>query len=166
MLFRSAIHEHLLTLSTDFPVVLNMANLPTRCHLHLSQLHSKFSEVEFVRLATMIVSDFGAAKGYLTLSTAVLSCGLFCVAFYLIDAIYSLFLGPLAKIPGPKSRALSYLPLSKGEWTGTNVQDALELHEQYGRVVRMGPKSVSFIGSPEIWYAAIMFNKKIGRAHV
>jgi cytochrome P450 len=59
--------------------------------------------------------------------------------------IYRVYLSPLAKYPGPKLYATSSLPhirlVLRGEWAWR----VLEWHKQYGPVVRVGPREISYI---------------------
>ncbi|KAL2018184.1 hypothetical protein VTK56DRAFT_1157 [Thermocarpiscus australiensis] len=70
--------------------------------------------------------------------------------YFLVGGIYYAFLHPLAKLPGPKLYACSYLPymyyLLRGEWP----QKLKQLHDRYGPVVRFTPNNVSFT-TPGAW---------------
>jgi hypothetical protein len=57
--------------------------------------------------------------------------------------IYYRFLTPLAKIPGPFSASLSRLWLMRNSVRGDMHQTYINLHRQYGPVVRTGPTEVS-----------------------
>jgi hypothetical protein len=57
--------------------------------------------------------------------------------------IYYRFLTPLAKIPGPFSASLSRLWLIRHSVRGDIHQVFIDLHRQYGPVVRTGPTEVS-----------------------
>ena len=51
---------------------------------------------------------------------------------------------PLSRIPGPKTFALTKWRLAFEDLQGTRSRKIWELHQQYGPVVRVGPKEVSF----------------------
>ncbi|KAH7406481.1 cytochrome P450 [Phaeosphaeria sp. MPI-PUGE-AT-0046c] len=52
-------------------------------------------------------------------------------------------LNPLSRIPGPKSYAFTRWRLAKDDW-GRRTRTIQKLHQQYGPVVRIGPKEVHF----------------------
>ncbi|GJD03537.1 trichothecene C-15 hydroxylase [Colletotrichum higginsianum] len=57
---------------------------------------------------------------------------------------YNLYLHPLAKVPGPKLYAISWLPrLWHQQIRGTHWKNLVALHDKYGRIVRTGPDEVS-----------------------
>ena len=58
--------------------------------------------------------------------------------------IFNLFLSPLAKYPGPKLWAISYIPSQIVLFQGRNHKKMLALHDNYGPVVRTGPTTLSF----------------------
>ncbi|EXJ67488.1 uncharacterized protein A1O5_09501 [Cladophialophora psammophila CBS 110553] len=65
------------------------------------------------------------------------------VASYIFQALYNIFLHPLARIPGPwvaKVSANYLVPASAGLH---RAQSLRELHNQYGPVVRVGPNEIS-----------------------
>ncbi|KAK7192675.1 hypothetical protein DPSP01_006894 [Paraphaeosphaeria sporulosa] len=64
--------------------------------------------------------------------------------------IYSLYIHPLSKIPGPKLWAVSRIPFARSFIAGTAVQDIEKLHRRYGPVVRTQPNAVSF-AHPDAW---------------
>jgi Cytochrome P450 len=59
-------------------------------------------------------------------------------------AIYNVTLHPLAKYPGPKLWAASFIPDSLSSFNGRHVNDISALHRRYGPVVRTGPSSLSY----------------------
>ncbi|KPI45628.1 putative sterigmatocystin biosynthesis monooxygenase stcF [Cyphellophora attinorum] len=67
------------------------------------------------------------------------------VTFVVAGAIYRLYLHPLAKYKGPKLFALTNLVqirlVVRGEW----VHRVLELHKQYGPIVRVAPNEISYV---------------------
>ncbi|KAL8669933.1 MAG: hypothetical protein Q9168_005498 [Polycauliona sp. 1 TL-2023] len=66
----------------------------------------------------------------------------FCCA---IKAIHSLFWHPLSHFPGPLSHACSGLPYVYHQVSGNLAVKFLELHEEYGPVVRTAPNELSFV---------------------
>ncbi|KAK4953295.1 hypothetical protein LTR10_009004 [Elasticomyces elasticus] len=78
--------------------------------------------------------------------------------------IYSLYLSPLAKIPGRKLDALSRIPYVRRLLSSTTVTDLTQLHEWYGDVVRFSPTEVSFI-TEEAWQAICGFRTGPWRGH-
>ncbi|ERS98798.1 benzoate 4-monooxygenase cytochrome P450 [Sporothrix schenckii 1099-18] len=66
------------------------------------------------------------------------------VAIFAVQAIYSVFFSPLARIPGPKLYALTSWRLAYDDWSGARTRKLYRLHTQYGPVVRVGPNEVSF----------------------
>ncbi|PSR86991.1 putative benzoate 4-monooxygenase cytochrome P450, partial [Coniella lustricola] len=58
--------------------------------------------------------------------------------------VYNLFLHPLSKIPGPKARAASNLPNIISLISGVDFENVKELHDKYGKVVRLAPDILSF----------------------
>jgi hypothetical protein len=86
---------------------------------------------------------------------ALLSAALYLLAlyvvYYLAQAIHGAFLGPLSKIPGPKIRALSNIPLQWSKFSGTEVQEVARLHARYGHVVRAAPRTISYTNGATAW---------------
>ncbi|TLS25456.1 hypothetical protein PpBr36_06850 [Pyricularia pennisetigena] len=75
------------------------------------------------------------------------------VLYRLYRIIYNLYLHPLAKVPGPKLYAISWIPrLWRQHVKGAHHKDLIDLHEKYGTSVRVGPDEVSN-ASPEAWEA-------------
>lgn len=59
--------------------------------------------------------------------------------------IYRIFFHPLAHIPGPFLASFSGSWRQKRYWAGTWHDDVLELHRNYGRVVRIAPNEISIV---------------------
>lgn len=76
--------------------------------------------------------------------------------------IYNLYFHPLAKFPGPKSRAATYIPYSYASVKGRHGHAVKELHEQYGDVVRISPNELSFTTS-EAW--KVIYGVRPGHPH-
>lgn len=66
------------------------------------------------------------------------------VTIFFYRLCLSLFLGPLARLPGPKCFALTSLRLMYEDYRGSRTRTINALHQKYGAVVRVGPKEVSF----------------------
>jgi hypothetical protein len=62
-----------------------------------------------------------------------------------ISRLYSAFLHPLSKYPGPKLWALSTIPYEIHFFRGDLPYAVSELHEKYGPVVRISPNELSYI---------------------
>ncbi|KAI0125397.1 cytochrome P450 3A17 [Xylariales sp. AK1849] len=69
--------------------------------------------------------------------------------------IYRLFFHPLASFPGPKLNAVSYMPYLFGDKIqGRLAKDMLNIHGEYGPIVRISPDRLSIDGSigwPEVF---------------
>ena len=78
------------------------------------------------------------------MAVSVLAIVAFAIAYLLYTFIDSLFLNPLAKIPGPKLFALTRLRLAYEDYVGTRTRTFAKLHQKYGPVVRVGPNEVIF----------------------
>ena len=59
--------------------------------------------------------------------------------------VYNIYWHPLAKFPGPKLRASSFLPYYWALWLGIEPFTTKTIHEDYGQVVRINPNTLSFI---------------------
>ncbi|PPJ51845.1 hypothetical protein CBER1_09565 [Cercospora berteroae] len=62
------------------------------------------------------------------------------------SVLYTAFLGPLSKFPGPRLRALTPLPDLLTVCSGNDAEAAIRLHASYGPVVRVAPNKLSFAG--------------------
>ncbi|KNG87164.1 benzoate 4-monooxygenase cytochrome P450 [Aspergillus nomiae NRRL 13137] len=78
----------------------------------------------------------------MTITVAAIATG--SVAFLLYYIYWSLFSSPLARIPGPKSFALTKWRLAYEDYKGSRTRKIHALHERYGPVVRIGPNEVAF----------------------
>jgi len=88
------------------------------------------------------------------------------LAYYVIYAAYAVTLSPLAKVPGPVARKVSYLPCVIMNMRGRESHAVRDLHRKYGPVVRVNPEMVSFTG-PTAWkeiygYPGVKKFKKFG----
>ncbi|KAJ5930882.1 cytochrome P450 monooxygenase [Penicillium verhagenii] len=66
------------------------------------------------------------------------------------NVIYNLFFHPLSRYPGPISHAISRLPYCYRACNGTLPFDMLEMHKQYGDIVRIAPDELAF-SHPDAW---------------
>ena len=66
-------------------------------------------------------------------------CSLLCLI------VYRIAFHPLRNIPGPFLAKLTGHWRNDRTWRGTWHDDILQLHERYGRVVRIAPNEVSVV---------------------
>jgi cytochrome P450 len=78
------------------------------------------------------------------MATATAIAATLVAAFLFYQLCRSLFFSPLARIPGPKSFAITRWRLAYEDYRGTRTRKIFELHKRYGPVVRVGPTEVSF----------------------
>ncbi|KAK8037655.1 Cytochrome P450 [Apiospora marii] len=64
--------------------------------------------------------------------------------------VYNLLFHPLRKYPGPKLWAATQLPYLRNWIGGYAPQKILELHHQYGDVIRVAPNELSYL-RPDAW---------------
>ena len=64
--------------------------------------------------------------------------------FLLYSLCGGLFFGPLARLPGSKTFALTKMRLAYEDYKGTRTRKINALHNQYGTAVRVGPNEVAF----------------------
>ena len=64
--------------------------------------------------------------------------------------MYNIFFHPLRRFPGPRSHAASNIPYVISQLRGDLQHHIVELHEQYGEVVRVLPNELSF-SSADSW---------------
>lgn len=75
---------------------------------------------------------------------ALLVAGVLTLAIIVYQLCVSLWFSPLARIPGPKSFALTGFRLAYEDYKGTRTRTIQSLHAIYGSAVRIGPNEVSF----------------------
>jgi hypothetical protein len=63
------------------------------------------------------------------------------VHYFVLEPLWA---SPLARIPGPKSFALTKWRLAYEDWKGARTRSIHRLHQRYGPVVRIGPSEISF----------------------
>lgn len=78
------------------------------------------------------------------MSLSIAAAFTFIVAVLLYHLCSSLFFSPLARIPGPKSFALTGARLACEDYKGGRTRKINALHRKYGPVVRVGPNEVTF----------------------
>lgn len=66
------------------------------------------------------------------------------------SAVYNVFFHPLAAFPGPLLHSASRLAYVAQFTRGTLFLDLLEMHKQYGDIVRIAPDELSF-AHPDAW---------------
>jgi hypothetical protein len=59
--------------------------------------------------------------------------------------MYSVFLSPLSKYPGPRLWAMTTIPYDIYLFRGMLPFKVADLHEKYGPVIRIGPNELSYI---------------------
>lgn len=96
-------------------------------------------------------------RSYLTLLIPPLL--LIYISYLLAFRIYRAFLGPLSSFPGPKANAISIFPWIVTTWQGKDNIDLTNLHQTYGKVVRIAPNQLSFIGDAQVWKDVHGFRK-------
>ena len=67
----------------------------------------------------------------------------------ILYVLYNIYLHPLAKYPGPKLHAASYLPQFLARGKG-DIKYIKGLHDKYGSIVRVAPNELSFT-NPQAW---------------
>ncbi|KAI1830212.1 hypothetical protein DTO006G1_8639 [Penicillium roqueforti] len=81
----------------------------------------------------------------------VLLTGLFTAILYLASkVIYNVYFHPLSRFPGPLEHKISRLPYVYRSIRGTLPFDMLEMHQQYGNIVRIAPDELAF-SHPDAW---------------
>ena len=65
--------------------------------------------------------------------------------YWTISTLYCLFFHPLRNVPGPFLAKVSQLWRNYRYFRGTWHDDAIDIHEKYGRLVRIAPNEVSFV---------------------
>ncbi len=70
--------------------------------------------------------------------------------YYATYAVYNLYFAPLAKFPGPRLSAISRLPFVGAHLKGKLHDYFIDLHAQYGPIVRVAPDELTTI-SPSAW---------------
>lgn len=84
------------------------------------------------------------------------------ILYRIVVIIYNVYFHPLAKFPGPKSRAATFIPYAYASVRGRHGHCVKEIHDQYGHVVRISPNELSFTTS-EAWKA--IYGSQPGQPH-
>lgn len=95
--------------------------------------------------------------------THLLSICLTFVSLYIVSlvasSVYNAYFGPLSHFPGPLSGAFTTWAFIRTTWNGEDNADIPALHRQYGKVVRVAPNQLSFVGDGQIWKDIYGFRK-------
>lgn len=67
------------------------------------------------------------------------------IVYFALAAIHNLYFHSLSRFPGPPLWAVSRIPYAYSLLKGDLTQRTQELHEHYGKVVRLAPNELSFI---------------------
>ncbi|KAL4919151.1 cytochrome P450 [Aspergillus aurantiobrunneus] len=70
--------------------------------------------------------------------------------YLIVLAVYRLYFHPLARLPGPRLRAVSSLPSIYSLLRGRLGFETKQLHDRYGPVVRVSPNELAF-NSAQAW---------------
>lgn len=90
---------------------------------------------------------------------ATLSFAALYIVYLLISSTYEVYFGPLSKFPGRKSWAFSKLPRIITMVGGNDATVLAKLHQQYGPVVRTGPRDLSYASGASAFKDIYGFNK-------
>ncbi|KAG9561451.1 cytochrome P450 monooxygenase, partial [Aureobasidium melanogenum] len=71
------------------------------------------------------------------------------LVYHVFSVVYSVFFGPLSKVPGPWYLAASRIPYIRQNLNGTVLPWMQELHEKYGPMVRYTPNEISVISGKD-----------------
>ncbi|KAG4424660.1 hypothetical protein IFR04_002193 [Cadophora malorum] len=82
--------------------------------------------------------------GIINLPLILLTSFLAYITYSLLIALYNMTLHPLAKLPGPKIYGAFDFPRYWDMYLGDSAARFADLHDQYGKVVRVGPDRLSF----------------------
>ena len=96
-------------------------------------------------------------------STISISFAILYVAYFIVSTIYDVYFGALS-YPGPKLWAVSKIPRIKAMVQGGDGEVLAKLHQQYGPVVRVGPRELSYASGADAWKDIYGF-KKYGNPH-
>ncbi|KAH8897158.1 cytochrome protein [Thozetella sp. PMI_491] len=78
------------------------------------------------------------------MSSAIATAGAVGIVLLVLHIVFRPVLGPLARVPGPKSFIFTKWRLAYEDYKGSRTRTIHSLHERYGPVVRIGPNEVSF----------------------
>ncbi|KAF2168707.1 hypothetical protein M409DRAFT_20724 [Zasmidium cellare ATCC 36951] len=95
---------------------------------------------------TMLSPDGRIEKGVLLL----LGAAFLLLTVFSICLVRAAYFSPLSKYPGPKLWAATLLPNAWARYNGKFLPKVLQMHQKYGRVVRVGPNDLSWIDE-RVW---------------
>ena len=97
--------------------------------------------------APILVNDSGSSTflKVLIASLTLKHIALIAVSLLLVNIIYNIFFHPFRHIPGPFLAKFSGLWRNHKQFRGTWHDDILDIHEKFGKVVRIAPDEVSFV---------------------
>jgi hypothetical protein len=101
-----------------------------------------FFRIKLTHFIISLIADLHLLKNAMAFIILTASLGLVLIIIYQLFS--TLFYSPLARIPGPKSFALTKWRLAYEDYKGTRTRTIHSLHKVYGPVVRVGPNEVSF----------------------
>lgn len=78
-----------------------------------------------------------------TAAVTAIMLGVFSTTIATSMALYRVFLHPLKHIPGPLTCRLSMWSWVLADWQGRRAELIREMHQQYGDVIRIGPREIS-----------------------
>ena len=86
------------------------------------------------------------------------------VLYSIVSKIYDVYFSALSRYPGPKLWAFSKIPRIKTMVEGGDAEVLARLHQQYGPIVRIGPREISYAAGADAWKDVYGF-KKSGKPH-
>lgn len=104
-------------------------------------------------------SDSGSHVG----RNAILLLPIGYVVYYIGSAIYNIFFSPYAKVPGPFLAKFTRFWELRILWGGGYIEKMIDLHAQYGPVVRLAPNRFSF-DTPEAQRAVYAIGAGMNKA--
>ncbi|KAK1963103.1 cytochrome P450 [Colletotrichum sublineola] len=99
-------------------------------------------------MASQIINFAGHVVN--TASLALIAFASLSLAYVFGTIVYNVYFHPLRKYPGPKLWAASRIPYARHALSGMMHYKILELHRQYGSVVRVAPDELSY-NHPNCW---------------
>lgn len=121
-------------------------------------------EHDHLIMSAFILPASGGLSNKDNVWTLTVALGVLYSTYSLLARIYSVYFGPLSKIPGPKLRAFTRIPDVIATVRGTKDRELVKLHGKYGVAVRIRPREVSYAASPEVWKEISGF-KSVTYAH-
>ncbi|KAI1263500.1 cytochrome P450 [Xylariaceae sp. FL1019] len=83
------------------------------------------------------------------------------IGYFVLRSLWRITFDPLVAVPGPRLCGITRIPYWYATIRGQNVFWLHKLHQEYGQVVRFGPRDVSFAGA-DAWRPVngIVWNKR------